>query len=127
MKKWKSLEVKTRKAMGLSGIFFESSLCLLFDRLFLMFLSLIDPLMIVGIWEMSEGKSTSGNLILGIVFVGPTKLNYSIVSESGMDFESDWENHRKSLAFTAQEIRFATSFMPWSCRIPISEGFYEFL
>lgn len=76
---------------------------------------------------MSEGKSTSGNLILVIVFVGLTKLNYSRVSESGMDFESDWAKHRKSLAFTAQEIRFATSFMPWSCRIPISEGFYEFL
>lgn len=78
-----------------------------------------------GTWAMSEGKSTSGNLILGIVWL--TKLNYSRVGDSGMDFESDWAKHRKSLAFTAQEIRFTISFMPWSCRIPISEGFYEFL
>lgn len=84
-------------------------------------------LIIVGAWAMSEGKNTSGNLILGIILVGQKKLNYSRTSESGMDFESDWTEHRKSLAFTAQEIRFATSFMPWSCRIPISEGFHEFL
>ncbi|KAL1565277.1 F-box/kelch-repeat protein-like isoform X2 [Salvia divinorum] len=75
---------------------------------------------LTGAWAMSEGKSTSGNL----KFVGLTKLSYSAVGESGMDIESD--NHRKPLAFTAQKIRFTTSFMPWSCRIPISEGFYEF-
>lgn len=46
---------------------------------------------------------------------------------SGMDFESDWTRHRKSSAFAAQVIRSATSFMPWSCRIPISKGYHEFL
>lgn len=47
--------------------------------------------------------------------------------EFGMDFESDWTRHRKSSPFAAQVIRSATSFMPWSCRIPISEGYHEFL
>lgn len=44
-----------------------------------------------------------------------------------MELESDWIKHRNSSTFTAQVIRSATSFMPWSCRIPIGEGFYEFL
>lgn len=44
-----------------------------------------------------------------------------------MEFESDWIQYRKSSAYTAQVIRSATSFMPWSCRIPIGEGFYEFI
>lgn len=85
------------------------------------------PLMIVGTWEMSEGKSTSGNLFSGIVFVGPTKFNYSRVDESGTKFKSGWEKYRKPLAFIAQKIRLTTSFIPWSGRIPISEGFHEFL
>ncbi|KAI4343376.1 hypothetical protein L6164_010732 [Bauhinia variegata] len=46
---------------------------------------------------------------------------------SAMEFESDWTKHRKSSAYTAQVIRSATSFMPWSCRIPIGEGYHEFL
>ncbi|KAJ0095291.1 hypothetical protein Patl1_16923 [Pistacia atlantica] len=36
-----------------------------------------------------------------------------------MEYESDWTKHRKSSAFTAQVIRSATSFMPWSCKMPI--------
>lgn len=84
-------------------------------------------LMIVGTWAMSEGKSTAGNLTLGIAFVGLTKLNNSRVDESGTDFEFGWEKHRKPLAFIAHKIRFTTSFMPWSGRVPISEGFHEFL
>lgn len=53
--------------------------------------------------------------------------NYSNNRTSGMEFESDWTKHRKSLAFTAQVIRSATSFMPWSCKIPIGDGYHEFL
>lgn len=85
------------------------------------------PLMIVGTWAMSEGKSTSGNVTLDTAFVGLRELNYNRVNESGTDFESGWEKHRKPLAFIAHKIRFTTSFMPWSGRVPISEGFHEFL
>ncbi|KAG8639994.1 hypothetical protein MANES_13G018350v8 [Manihot esculenta] len=46
---------------------------------------------------------------------------------SGMEYESDWTRHRKSSAFTAQEIRSATPFMPWSCRISIGDSYHEFL
>jgi hypothetical protein len=56
-----------------------------------------------------------------------TERNYSKSKAFGMEFESDWTKHRKSSAFTAQVIRSATSFMPWSCRIPIGEGYHEFL
>lgn len=46
---------------------------------------------------------------------------------SDMDFESISTRHRKSSAFSAQVIHSAISFMPWSCRIPISKGYHEFL
>lgn len=72
-------------------------------------------------------RNSSGKSILGVSLVGAKKLNYSRIVESGMEFESDWTKHRKSSAFAAQEIHFATSFMPWSCRIPIGEGFHEFV
>ena len=53
--------------------------------------------------------------------------DYSKSRISGMEFESDWTKHRKSLAFTAEVIRSATAFMPWSCKIPIGDGYHEFL
>lgn len=82
---------------------------------------------LTGTWAMCEGKNISGKSVFGISQVKAEKLSYSRISESGMEFESDWTKHRILSSFTAQEIRFATSFMPWSCRIPISEGFHEFL
>ncbi|PIN26111.1 hypothetical protein CDL12_01146 [Handroanthus impetiginosus] len=80
-----------------------------------------------GTWAMCEEKNTSGKSILGISVAGPKKLKRSKITESVMEFESHLTKRSKLSAFTAQEIRFATSIMPWSCRIPISEGFYEFL
>lgn len=44
-----------------------------------------------------------------------------------MEFESDWIKNKTSSAYTAHIIRAATSIMPWSCRIPIGEGYHEFL
>ena len=41
--------------------------------------------------------------------------------------ESNWTKYRKSLAFTDQVIRSATSFMPWSLKIPISDSHHGFL
>ncbi|GLT86673.1 hypothetical protein SLE2022_047950 [Rubroshorea leprosula] len=46
---------------------------------------------------------------------------------SGMAYESYWKKHKNSSAFTAQEIRPTTSFMSWCCKIPIGDGFHEFL
>lgn len=56
-----------------------------------------------------------------------TKRNYFKRKISGMEYESDWTRHRRTSAFTAQAIRSATSFMPWSCKIPIGDGYHEFL
>lgn len=73
------------------------------------------------------GKINSRKDKFSIIPDSSKKQNYSRTSKSGMEFESDWTQHRKSLAFTALAIRFATSFMPWSSRIPINEGYHEFL
>ncbi|CAI0381118.1 unnamed protein product [Linum tenue] len=46
---------------------------------------------------------------------------------SGMEYESDWVRHGKSSELAAQVIRSATCFMAWSCKIPIGDGYHEFL
>ncbi|WJX33458.1 hypothetical protein P8452_21664 [Trifolium repens] len=56
-----------------------------------------------------------------------TQKNHYKRKNTVMESESDWTKHKKSSAYTVQVIRSATSFMPWSCRIPIGEGFHEFL
>lgn len=53
--------------------------------------------------------------------------NYFNSKLCGMEYESDWTKHKKSSAFTAQVIRSATSFMHWSCKMPIGDGFHEYL
>ncbi|KAA8533298.1 hypothetical protein F0562_033169 [Nyssa sinensis] len=78
-------------------------------------------------WAMCGGRNNSGKLEIDITLDRTTKKNYLRDRTTGMDFESDWTKHRKSSAFTAEVIRSATSFMPWSCKIPISEGYHEFL
>lgn len=54
-------------------------------------------------------------------------INYFESKIFDMEHESHWSKHIKSNVLTAQVIHFATSFMPWSSRIPIGEGFHEFL
>lgn len=76
----------------------------------------------VGIWAMCGKSSSSGRSGLGCTI----KQKDSRIQRRGMEFESDWTTHRKSSAFTAQAIRSATSFMPWSCKISRNEGFHEF-
>ncbi|KAF5204831.1 hypothetical protein FRX31_005582 [Thalictrum thalictroides] len=44
---------------------------------------------------------------------------------SGMAFQSDCTKPRTFASFTIQIIHSGTSFMPWSCKIPI--GYHEFL
>lgn len=56
-----------------------------------------------------------------------TERNYFKSRTSRMEYVSDWTNHRKSSAFTSQVICGATFFMPWSLKIPIGDGFHEFL
>lgn len=77
------------------------------------------------IWEMSGARDGFGSFTNTLCT--RTGRNYSKSKSSGMEFESDWTKHRKSSAFTAQVIRSATSFMPWSCKIPIGDGYHEFL
>ncbi|KAH1050545.1 hypothetical protein AAZX31_08G100700 [Glycine max] len=76
-------------------------------------------------WAMCEGKYNSGSLKYKLQKA--SKRDYCRTITSVMEFESDWIKHRKSSSYTAHVIRSATSFMPWSCRIPIGDGYHEFL
>ncbi|KAK8625594.1 hypothetical protein V6N13_090460 [Hibiscus sabdariffa] len=58
---------------------------------------------------------------------GATVNSNSKSRACGMEYESDWTKNRVSSALTAQVIRSATSLMPWCCKIPIGDGFHEFL
>lgn len=75
--------------------------------------------------EMYCGRDNSRGVNNTILVRSGT--NYFKSRNSGMEYESDWTKHRKSLAFTANVIRSATSFMPWSLKMPIGDGFHEFL
>lgn len=80
---------------------------------------------LIDIWEMCGGGfGTSG---LRNIPCKRTGKNYSKSRTCGMEFESDWTKHEKSMAFTREVIRSATCFMPWSCKIPIGDGYHEFL
>lgn len=74
---------------------------------------------------MCEGRYSFGSLIYN--WQNTSKKDYCRSITSVMELQSDWIKHRKSSSYTAHMIRSATSFMPWSCRIPIGEGYYEFL
>lgn len=77
----------------------------------------------VGILTMHRGRDSP----IKLQNITHTATSSKHKREFGMDFESDWTRHVKSSAFAAPVIRSATSFMRWSCRIPISEGYHEFL
>ncbi|WRX15010.1 hypothetical protein QQP08_007497 [Theobroma cacao] len=77
------------------------------------------------IWAMCQQRSSYRG-VQGTLH-SAAGSNYSKSRASGMEYESDWMKHRISSAFTTQVIRSATSFMPWCCKIPIGDGFHEFL
>ncbi|KAL5760169.1 hypothetical protein ACOSP7_018671 [Xanthoceras sorbifolium] len=77
--------------------------------------------------EMYCGRGNSRGVSVTNTNLGKIGRNYFKSRSSGMEYESDWTTHRKSSAFTAKVIRSATSFMPWSCKIPIGDGYHEFL
>lgn len=74
--------------------------------------------------EMCGGRIRLGGL--GSTLHKGIQGNYC-QKKSGMEFESDWTKHRKSSILAAEAIRSATAFMPWCCKIPIGEGYHEFL
>ncbi|KAK7319053.1 hypothetical protein RJT34_03765 [Clitoria ternatea] len=76
-------------------------------------------------WAMCEGRYNSVRLRYYWQKTSKSDCCRSITSV--MEFESDWIKHRNSsAAYTPRVIPSATSFMPWSCRIPIGEGYHEF-
>lgn len=79
------------------------------------------------IQAMLRGETNSRKIESGNIIGTRIQLSINRIGRSGMESESDWTKHRKWSAFTAQSIRSATSFMPWSSRISISEGYHEFL
>lgn len=78
------------------------------------------------IWAMSGGRNNSVNFELGLT-PDRTINNYTRGRTTVMEYKSDWKKHRKLSALTAQVICSATPFMPWYCKIPISDGYHEFL
>ncbi|KAK6922398.1 hypothetical protein RJ641_012905 [Dillenia turbinata] len=80
-----------------------------------------------GNWAMSIGRKNSGSSQVGNTLFRARNRKYLNNVVCGMEFDSDWTRHKKSLAHTALVIRPATSFMAWSCKIPIGDGFHEFL
>ncbi|XLU51736.1 hypothetical protein S245_046550, partial [Arachis hypogaea] len=71
------------------------------------------------IWAMCEGRFHFGSLRY--------KGNNTSNTNSVMELESEWIKHRKSSSYTAHVVRSSTSCMPWSCRIPMGEEYFEFL
>lgn len=80
---------------------------------------------LIDIWAMCGERDYFRSL--QYILNKTSKKSYFTRTISGMEYESDWTRHRKSSAFTAQAIRSATSFMPWSCKIPIGDSYHEFL
>ncbi|KAE8647234.1 hypothetical protein Csa_019002, partial [Cucumis sativus] len=85
--------------------------------------NLASSMALTGILTMHRGRDSP----IKLQNITHTATSSKHKREFGMDFESDWTRHVKSSAFAAPVIRSATSFMRWSCRIPISEGYHEFL
>lgn len=74
-------------------------------------------------------SSSSNQSLLGITPTGHEvlRVKYSAKRAPGMARESDWIKHKKSSAYTVQDIHSAPSFMPWSCKIPMGDGFHEYI
>ncbi|XAR64409.1 hypothetical protein NMG60_11024730 [Bertholletia excelsa] len=79
------------------------------------------------IWAMCGGRNNSGNTEFGFGFNRTVNNDQLRRRRIGMEFEPNWTKRIKSSAFTAEVICYATSFMPWSRKIPITDGFHEFL
>ncbi|KAE9604815.1 hypothetical protein Lalb_Chr11g0075731 [Lupinus albus] len=78
-----------------------------------------------GILAICEGRYNFSSLRSNLQKA--SKTNYCRSRTSFMEFESDWIKHTNSSAYTAQVKHSATSIMPWSCRVPIGEGYHEFI
>ena len=77
------------------------------------------------IWAMFGGRRNSDKSeVIGISLVRATQKNYARNRTTGME---SWKRQRKSSALTAQMICTATAFIPWSCKIPMNEGYHEFI
>lgn len=78
---------------------------------------------LAGVKLMCGDQRNLDNLGSGIV-VGLDKVDKKDQKRgriSGMESESDRAKHKKSLGV----INSSKSFMPWSCKIPIGEGYHE--
>lgn len=79
------------------------------------------------IWALSRESNNSGNFKICIALDRTNKKNYASSRTTDMEFESKKPKHRNSFALTAKVLSSAAPFMPRSCRIPISDGYHEFL
>lgn len=77
---------------------------------------------------MSRERNNSGNFKIGIALDRTNKKKYaSSRTTTGMEFESEKPKHRSSFALTDKVLSTAAPFIPRSCKIPISDGYHEFL
>lgn len=77
-------------------------------------------------WAMCGRSNDSATIRGGIQFYGTSEKD--IISDSfGMANGLDWTNNRRSSVHKPFLINFAASFIHWSRKIPISDGYHEFL
>lgn len=81
---------------------------------------------LLGTRQIYAAENTICELVLAVKQVGTEKFDCNRITRD-MEFEYNLGKYRQTLTLTTQEFHFSTSLMPWSCRIPIGEGFYEFL
>ena len=72
-------------------------------------------------------RNNSGEVEIGLTLGRTAKIKQSRNRTTGMGLQSNRTKHRKSSAFTYEVIRSTTYFIPWSRKIPITEGYHEFL
>ena len=77
-----------------------------------------------GNWAMCGGRNSSASINSDIC--GVVGKNLKSV-RSGMAIGVDWMKHRKSSTYKPQLICSVTDFIHWSRKIPIGDGYHEFL
>ena len=72
-----------------------------------------------------DNKCNSVNKEVGVYISIWGSISYK--SSSGMAYEPAQRKFRTALSFTPRVFHVASSFKPWSLKIPISDGYHESL
>lgn len=81
---------------------------------------------LTGTRAMCVGENNLGEIEIVRRF-NKTIKEYVKRQNCGMAHESDWTKHTGSSAHRVQVFSTANSFIPWSRRIPMCDGYHELL